>query len=67
MPIIIIEGPPRDEETKRKLVRGLTTDFKEIYGYPEDFEHVTVIIRENSPENVGANGELLIDRWKKKQ
>jgi 4-oxalocrotonate tautomerase family enzyme len=65
MPIITIEGPPRDKETKRKLVKGLTAVFKEVYGYPEDFEHVTVIIRENSPENVGANGELLIDIWKK--
>ena len=65
MPIITVEGPTRDKETKRKLVKEFTTIFKKIYGYPEDFEHVTVIIRENSPENVGANGELLIDRWKK--
>ncbi|MHA1884225.1 MAG: 4-oxalocrotonate tautomerase DmpI [Promethearchaeota archaeon] len=65
MPIITVEGPKRDIETKRKLVKEFTTIFKKIYGYPEDFEHMTVIIRENSPENVGANGELLIDRWKK--
>ncbi|MHA2400117.1 MAG: 4-oxalocrotonate tautomerase DmpI [Promethearchaeota archaeon] len=65
MPIITVEGPKRDIETKRKLVKEFTTILKKIYGYPEDFEHMTVIIRENSPENVGANGELLIDRWKK--
>jgi 4-oxalocrotonate tautomerase len=65
MPIITIEGPTRDIETKRKLVKEFTNIFKKIYGFPEDFEHVTVIIRENSPENVGVNGELLVDRWKK--
>jgi len=65
MPIIMIEGPPRDIETKRKLVKQFTNIFKEIYGYPEDFTHISVIIRENNPENVGTNGELLIDRFKK--
>ena len=62
MPIIIIEGPPRDTETKRKLVEKFTAIFKEIYGYPKDFSHISVIIRENKPENIGANGELLIDK-----
>ena len=37
MPVITIEGPPRDKETKRKLVKQFTAIFKEIYGYPEDF------------------------------
>ena len=64
MPIIMIEGPPRDIETKRKLVKQFTNIFKEIYGYPEDFTHISVITRENNPENIGANGELLIDRNK---
>ena len=62
MPVILIEGPPRDVETKRKLVKRMTAVFKEIYGYPEDFAHVSVIIRENLPENIGTNGELLIDK-----
>ena len=61
----MIEGPPRDVETKRKLVKQFTKIFKEIYGYPDSFTSITVIIRENVPENVGANGELLIDRFKK--
>lgn len=65
MPNITIEGPPRDIETKRKLVKEITNLFKEIYGYPKEFSHVTVIIRENSPENVGTNGQLLIDKWSK--
>ncbi|MHA2037356.1 MAG: tautomerase family protein [Promethearchaeota archaeon] len=62
----MIEGPPRDVETKRELVKQFTTIFKQIYGYPEDFPHISVIIRENIPENVGANGELLVDRFKNK-
>ena len=67
MPIITIEGPPRDIEAKKKLVKSLTKAFKEAYGYPEDFAHVTVLIRENSPENVGANGILLSEAWKNKK
>ena len=65
MPNITIEGPPRDIETKRKLVKEITKIFKEIYGYPKEFSHVTVIIRENPPENVGTNGQLLIDKRSK--
>ena len=65
MPVITIEGPPRDIETKRKLVKQFTAIFKEIYGFPDDFSHVSIIIRENSPENIGTNGELLIDKMKK--
>jgi len=65
MPVITIEGPPRDIETKRKLVKQFTAIFKEIYGFPGDFSHVSIIIRENAPENIGTNGELLIDKMKK--
>ncbi len=65
MPIIIVEGPPRDVETKRRLVEQFTTIFKEIYGYPQDFSHISVIIRENNPENIGTNGKLLIDQRNK--
>lgn len=65
MPVITIEGPPRNKEIKRKLVKQFTAIFKEVYGYPEDFSHVSIIIRENAPENIGTNGELLIDKKKK--
>jgi 4-oxalocrotonate tautomerase len=67
MPIITVEGPPRDIESKKKLVKSLTKAFKEAYGYPEDFAHVTVLIRENPPENVGTNGKLLSEVWKNKK
>lgn len=62
MPTIMVEGPPiRDVERKRKLVRRLTDVAVDVYG----ISHVTVIIRENAPENVGANGQLIADRTKK--
>jgi len=58
----MVEGPPiRDVERKRKLVRRLTDVAVDVYG----ISHVTVIIRENAPENVGANGQLIADRTKK--
>ncbi len=43
---------------KRELVKKITDVIKEVYG----IEHVTVLIHENPPENVGVNGELLADR-----
>lgn len=59
MPMIMVEGPPIKEiERKRRLVKELTDVAVKIYG----INHITVIIRENSPENVGANGELIIDK-----
>jgi 4-oxalocrotonate tautomerase len=61
MPVITIEGPPRSVEQKRKAVELLTEAFKEAYGYPKEFAHVTVIIKENPPENIGSNSKLLID------
>ncbi|USH00604.1 tautomerase family protein [Thermococcus argininiproducens] len=62
MPTIIVEGPPISVEKKRELVKRFTKVASEIYG----IDHITVIIKENSPENVGINGELLLD-FKKKQ
>ncbi len=59
MPTIVIDGPPiREIERKRELVRKLYETAFEAY----KIQHITVLIRENPPENVGINGELLIDR-----
>ncbi|MCD6114058.1 MAG: tautomerase family protein [Thermoprotei archaeon] len=58
MPTIIVEGPPISVDKKRMLVKKITEIVSEIYG----IKHVTVIVKENPPENVGINGELLIDR-----
>ena len=58
MPTVIVEGPPISVDKKRVLVKKITEIIFEIYG----IKHVTVIVKENPPENVGINGELLIDR-----
>lgn len=58
MPTITIEGPPISLESKRALVRRLTEVASEIY----QIEHITVLIKENPPENVGVGGQLLADR-----
>ncbi|MCK4585455.1 tautomerase family protein [candidate division WOR-3 bacterium] len=61
MPTIRVDGPPLDIEKKRELVRRLTDVATDIY----KIEHIVVLIRENAPDNVGVNGELIIDKHKK--
>jgi len=61
MPTIMVEGPPIKEiERKRQLVKKLTDVAVEVYG----IKHIVVLIRENAPENVGVEGQLIIDRHK---
>ena len=58
MPTITVEGPPISVEQKRSLVNGLTEVAVELY----DIEYITVVIKENPPDNVGIKGQLLGDR-----
>ena len=58
MPTITVEGPAISVEQKRALVKRLTEVGSELYG----IEHITVLIKEIAPENVGVNGELVADR-----
>ena len=60
MPTIMVEGPPIDVERKRMLVKKITEVAAEIY----KIKHIVVLIRENLPENVGINGQLLVDTKK---
>ena len=62
MPTIVVNGPPIEVEKKRQLVKGLTEAAVGVYGNIP----ITVLIKENPPENVGVNGELLLDRRSKK-
>ncbi len=62
MPVIRIDGPPIPEiEQKRELVKRLTDVAVDIY----KIEHIVVLIRENAPENVGVNGQLILDKHSK--
>jgi len=64
MPNIIIEGPViKDIEAKRILVREITDVVERAYKLPR--QAFVVTIKENSPENVGVGGELVVDRFKK--
>ena len=58
MPTITVEGPPIDVEKKRQLVKRLYDAAVDVY----KIEHITVVIKENPPENVGVEGKLLADR-----
>jgi len=58
MPIITVEGPPLTVEQKRDFAKRLTDVAIDIY----KIEHIIVLIRENKPENVASNGELICDK-----
>ena len=63
MPNITIDGPPlKDIESKRKLIELMTEAASEVYGIRK--EAFVVLIRENTPDNVGIGGKLLVDRTK---
>ena len=61
MPTVTIDGPKvNDMDKKRNLVKEITDAMEKAYGMPRQV--FTVVIRENSPENVGVGGTLIIDR-----
>ena len=63
MPNITIEGPVlKDTNRKRALVKDLTEAATQAYGLPA--KTIIVLIKENTQENVGVGGQLLIDRIK---
>ena len=60
MPIVTVEGPKADIDTKRILVKKLTDVMCETF--PNiDRKHFTVLYNERSGENVAAGGELVVD------
>ena len=61
MPIVTIEGPVIEDVGKKRILAELLTGAAtKAYGLPK--ETIIVLIRENSRENVGVAGTLLIDR-----
>ncbi len=63
MPNITVDGPAIKElDVKRKLIKEITDAAETAYGLSR--EAIVVVIKENSPENVGVGGELIIDRHK---
>ncbi len=66
MPVLTFDGPNvKDVEVKRKLVKKLTDVVSETFpNIPRDA--FVILIKENSPENIGNGGMLLVDKWKNK-
>ena len=61
MPTATLEGPPiEDVDVKRNLVKEITDTLEKAYKLPRQV--YTVLIKENSAENVGVGGTLIIDR-----
>ncbi len=58
MPVITVDGPALQVDKKRTLVKQLTDVAVGVY----DIKHIVVLIKENDPENVGVDGELVADR-----
>ena len=62
MPVITVEGPKiEDLDRKRKMVKKLTDAAVEAY----NIEDIIVLIKENTADNVGVRGTLLVDRKEK--
>lgn len=60
MPIIVYNGTKLDRDQKEHLVKEFTEIASRISKIPP--QAFTVLIREDSPENIGVGGELLINR-----
>ncbi len=64
MPIISIDGPAvPDLDRKREFVKTVTDAAVALFDLPR--QAIVVLFRENTPDNVGVGGELLIDRFAK--
>ncbi len=65
MPVITFEGPIIENlELKRTLAQKLTDAATETFDDRIPKEAFIVLIKENSPTNIGAGGTLLVDRGK---
>ena len=63
MPNVVIDGPViEDIDVKRTLIKEVTDALEKAYKI--DRSAYVVLIKENSPENVGVGGELIIDKHK---
>ncbi|MBY9003936.1 MAG: tautomerase family protein [Candidatus Lokiarchaeota archaeon] len=60
MPNITIDGPKlNDLDLKRTVIKEITDSIEKAYNIPRD--HIVVIFRAQSPEDVGIAGKLLLD------
>ena len=62
MPFIQFDGSHMSKEQKAELIARLTQTAHEVLGIPE--QAFTVIIRENSMDNIGVGGKMLSESHK---
>lgn len=62
MPVITIEGPKADKETKKEIIENLSKIVAEKYEFP--IESITVLIHENDADNIGTGGNQLSELHK---
>ena len=60
MPIVTVQQSPRDLDSRRRLVAGITQAFVEAYGIPP--EHVQVFIADYDHEHWAKGGTLAVDK-----
>jgi 4-oxalocrotonate tautomerase len=59
MPVVTVQQSPRDRDTKRRLVAGITQAFVDAYAVRP--EQVQVFIHEVDHENWAKGGKLAVD------
>jgi len=59
VPIVTVQQSPRDVDSKRSLVAGITQAFVDAYGVRPD--QVQVFIHEVDHENWAKGGTLAVD------
>ena len=60
MPIVTVQQSPRDLESRRRLVAGITQAFVDAYGVLP--EHVQVFIADYDHEHWAKGGTLAADK-----
>jgi len=65
MPIISFEGGTMDTEKKKALVKELTDAAAKVTGIRR--EAFTIVIHENSLDNIGVGGDLLREYMEKQK
>ena len=64
MPVIIVEGPPKDKKKREKLIKALSEALKEVYGYSENSTQIAVHQRDNILEITNTINEHLTEKRK---
>ena len=65
MPLITIEMMPQEYAKKAEIAKVFTDELSRITGVPK--EPITVAFHDISPEHVASAGEMLAEKFKRKQ